>query len=145
MKSKLLGNLMEPQGSMHDGREWLPYEPLHQTYQKPLGKSWNHVILKGGAWSSRGPTWSSRAAKRSSRRPHMILKGPHVFLNPRYLMKNIRENHEIEDTRWSYGTTRSHQWWPGRVALWTPTLNLSQTLRAIIISWNHDHGHMKNR
>ena len=36
VKSKLLGNLMEPQGSMNDGQEGLPYEPLHENLSKTL-------------------------------------------------------------------------------------------------------------
>jgi hypothetical protein len=35
MKSKVLGNLMEPRGGVNDGQEELHYEPLHKTYQNP--------------------------------------------------------------------------------------------------------------
>jgi hypothetical protein len=35
MKSKVLGNLMEPRGGVNDGQEELHYEPLHKTYKNP--------------------------------------------------------------------------------------------------------------
>jgi len=52
MKSKVLGDLMEPQGGVNDGQEELHYEPLHWTYQKPLGKSWNHEIMTTDIWKT---------------------------------------------------------------------------------------------
>ena len=52
IKSKVVGNLMERQGRMDCGQEELHYEPLHSTYQKPLGKSSNHEIMTTDIWKT---------------------------------------------------------------------------------------------
>ena len=52
MKSKVLGNLMGRQGHLNGGPEELHHKHLNWTYQKPLGKSWNHEIMTTDTWKT---------------------------------------------------------------------------------------------
>ena len=52
IKSKVLGNLMGRQGHTNGGQEELHHKHLNWTYQKPLGKSWNHEIMITDTWKT---------------------------------------------------------------------------------------------